>query len=180
MSNDTKLGDMVTFIRDGKTYGAVFCLDEKGGLTMWDVGSKGQVSYDSVIKNDITGFYKQEAPGLFKLNTNYSDSKLPSEYRLGWNWSGGYGKYVKQTFAHSKAKTFDIVTLGVGVTAAVLEGLGPIGAAALLLGISPFVVREEDIYQLQPYQSTYPGMSAPFAGPNEPMGTPAPPTPLNP
>lgn len=179
MSKDTKLGDMVTFVRDGKTFGAAFCLDEKGGLTMWDLGSKSQVSYDSVLKNDITGFYKQEAPGLFKLQTNYSDSKLPSEYRLGWNWSGGHGKHVEQSTVHSQPTPFEYACFAVG-TAALVEGFGPIGAASYALGVTPLVFRGEIIYQIQSYQSTYPGMPAPLAGPNEPMGTPVPPTSLNP
>ena len=173
------LGDMVTFVRDGKTYGAVFCLDEKDGLTMWDLGSKGQVSYESVLKNDITGFYKQETPGFFKLDTNYSDSKLPSEYNLGWNWSGGYGEYVKHSIVHSQLTAFEYACFTIG-TVALVEGFGPIGIASYALSITPLVFSGEDIYQIQSYQSTYPGMPAPLAGPNEPMGTPIPPTRLNP
>ncbi len=170
MSDDTQLGDLITFEANGNNYGALLVLNENNQLSTWNVNLNQELSLETLSDNyAVTGLYSNNDGNTFTLSKSLNDN-LPSEIRLHSTWRSGNEEYVDISTNIDK-ETVEASFAFVLSTAALFEGVGWLGIASYAFGAYQFcsVANVDMIYEIQDYSESYPEYLPP---PPSPIGTP--------
>jgi hypothetical protein len=187
-------GDMVTYKKNGVTFGATFVSGKNGELEMWDLGTKSTTSLGNIDKNSISGYYKRKSGSdtEYSLDTAFS-TDAQKNITLPGNWRYGDKERVSQGLTSrggppSVLGTVALVAGIAGLTFPPAEGL--IGAFQICVGVVGISAGAMDIVKMESFDQSgiYPSMphnpipgqannSSEYLGPQI-QGTPSPPVPL--
>lgn len=188
--------DMVTYTLNEKTFGAIFVGGEKGGLAVWDLGSRKVSSIDQIDRNTISGFYTRNSDSdtEFSLVAAFTnDAKTHPNISLSDNWrKGDNNQIIKELNISFTPSVLGGVGIVLGVASLFIPGLREYQILSATLSIGGLGVGLIDMVEIESfdkaqqynyyvYHNPIPGQSnsQQFVG-SQPQSTPCPPTLLYP